>query len=333
MVLLRRRNESVRKSDESFPRTLILEEGFFANPLFYFREVTFMGIGAVICTDKFNDTAMLPVGKLSAVQRMVAAFQKIGVDMIAVLTGAEDKEMEKHLSQYGVLLFKAEEAESSDESIKRCLAYINDKCERVFVAEADRPLVSPCTLSRMLSHQAGLIIPIYADKKGSPVLLTAEAAKKLIEQPDIQPDTVYVPVDDDGILLSAADCQEMTERIEAHDASVTRLVLDMSIYRGKQIADKKLVSLLHYVDETQSVRDACARIQVSYSTAWNMLNRAEKELGYALIHRNKGGASGSGTFLTEKGSEFIRTYAEFETLLCEKVESLYTEYFTKIIGE
>ena len=286
-----------------------------------------MGIGAVICTVKFNDAAMLPVGKLSAVGRMVATFQKIGADMITVLGSGEDRELEKHLNQYGVIYMKAEAAESSDAALGRCLAYLRDKYERVFVMDADRPLVSPATLDRMLSHQAELVVPVCNDKKGFPVLLSAESAAKLIEQPEAQLNEVYVPVEDEGILLSAEQCQNMAERIKAHDALITRLVLDMSIYRGKQIADKKLVSLLNFVDETQSVREACNRMQVSYSTAWNMLNRAENELGYALIHRNKGGASGSGTVLTEKGRGLIRTYAEFEAVLREKVESLYTQYF------
>ncbi len=286
-----------------------------------------MSIGAVICTAGFNDIAMLPAGKISAVQRMVAVFQKIGADMIAVLAGAEDKLLEKHLSQFGVVFLRGAERENSDAAMKRGLEYLSGKCERIFLLDADRPLVSPNTLRRMLSHQAELVVPVYDDKKGMPVLLSAQSAKKLLEQPGAQLDAVHVPVEDEGILLGLAESQGMQERFEQHDEMITRLVLDMSIYRGKQIVDKKLVSLLHFVDETQSVREACARMQISYSSAWNMLNRAEEELGHALVNRNKGGASGTGTVLTEKGKGLIRAYAEFEALLRENAERLYAQYF------
>ena len=286
-----------------------------------------MSIGALICTANFNDIAMLPAGKISAVQRMVAVFQKIGADMIAVLAGAEDKLLEKHLSQFGVIFLRGAEGEKPDTATKRGLEYLSGKCERIFLLDADRPLVSPNTLSRMLSQQAELVVPVHDDKKGKPVLLSACSAKKLLEQPGAQLDAVHVPVEDDGILLGLAESQQMQERFEQHDEMITRLVLDMSIYRGKQIVDKKLVSLLHFVNETQSVREACTRMQISYSSAWNVLNRAEEELGYALVNRNKGGASGMGTVLTEKGMGLIRAYAEFESLLRENAERLYAQYF------
>ena len=119
--------------------------------------------------------------------------------------------------------------------------------------------------------------------------------------------------------------------IAQHDRKLTRPVMDFAIARGKPVLDGKLVTLLHLIRETQSVRDACSRMQISYSTAWNLLNRAEDSLGYPLILRNKGGPSGSGSILTEKGSALLTASEGFEIAARENLEKLYNEYFQDII--
>jgi len=72
-------------------------------------------------------------------------------------------------------------------------------------------------------------------------------------------------------------------------------------------------------------------MQVSYSTAWNMLNTAENALGYPLLLRNKGGPSGTGSLLTEKGQELLSAYAQFESAAKENMEKLYDSYLRDIL--
>lgn len=289
-----------------------------------------MNVGALVITAGRNGAAMIPVGKLSAGQRMAALFQKIGADIVAVVTGADDKPLEKQLSQSGVLLFPFEETGDREDCARAGLNYLCGKCERVFLLDEDRPLVLPDTLRKMLCCRGEMIVPTYEGKPGKPVLLSAGAVRKTLNQARPKLNTVYVPVEDEAVLLPAGDCARLTERIEAHDLMITRATLDMSICRGKQIIDKKLVSLLYFVRETQSVRDACGRMQVSYSTAWNMLNHAEAELGYALVSRNKGGASGSGTVLTEKGEKLLDAYIEFEARLSSNAQQLFERLFQNL---
>ena len=72
-------------------------------------------------------------------------------------------------------------------------------------------------------------------------------------------------------------------------------------------------------------------MQVSYSTAWNLLNSAEDSLGYPLILRNKGGPSGSGSLLTEKGSALLAGSEQFESSARENLEKLYYTYFENLL--
>ena len=111
----------------------------------------------------------------------------------------------------------------------------------------------------------------------------------------------------------------------------TYLEVEFSINRGDAHISSRLLSLLLLIRETQSVRSACNRMQVSYSTAWNMLNAAENELGYPLLLRNKGGPSGTGSLLTGKGQELLIAYERFESAAKENMEKLYDTYLRDVL--
>lgn len=293
--------------------------------------MTSINIGAVIIAAGFEDKAILPAGKISVVQRIVAVFRKIGINMIVVVTGNEDKLLEKQLSQSGVLFLRNKNRISRELSAKAGLEFLHNKCERIFLVDADRPLVSPKTLKCMLSSNGELTVPMFREKAGQPLLLSGEGVIRAVEQIKPKLDTVYLSVEDDGVLLTGAEAGQMEERLTAHDAIITGVSMDLSIHCGRQLVDRKLVGLLYLIDETQSVREACGRIHISYSTAWNILNHAEAELGYALVQRNKGGASGSGSVLTDKGSKLLSAYLELEAKIRSNAEAFYEQIFDGII--
>ena len=111
----------------------------------------------------------------------------------------------------------------------------------------------------------------------------------------------------------------------------TCLEAEFSISKGEAHISSKLIALLLQIRQTQSVRDASSRMQISYSTAWNLLNTAENELGYPLILRNKGGPSGTGSLLTEKGRELLHAYEQFENAARKSMETLYDAYLRDIL--
>jgi len=111
----------------------------------------------------------------------------------------------------------------------------------------------------------------------------------------------------------------------------TCLEVEFSIRKGDAHISSKLIALLLQIRQTQSVRNACSRVQISYSTAWNLLNTAENELGYPLILRNKGGPSGTGSLLTEKGQDLLHAYEQFENAAKESMEKLHDAYLRDIL--
>jgi len=312
------------------------------NPSFLFKEVnTMMYIGAVIIAADSGSAPMLPAGGICVAQRMVATFQKAGVDIIALITGPEDKRLEKQLAQPGLVFLHNETPEDRFASRRLGLGYLHSKCERIFLISADRPLVAPETVSKMLTAAGDVVIPTCEGEPGQPLLLSGPGIDWFEVQSE---DRLSVPVlhrnglqvfnvsvNDAGILLSAAEGSSKADALSEHDRKLTRPVLEFAVTRGKNLLDRKLMVLLYLIRDTQSVRDACSRMQISYSTAWNMLNVAENELGYPLLLRNKGGPSGTGSLLTQKGQELLSAYERFESAAKENVEKLYDTYLRDIL--
>ena len=288
-----------------------------------------MEVGAVLITADLGHSPALPSGSVTVAQRMIASLKKAGATMIAVVTGPEDKKFEKQLAQSGVFFLHNPSPHDEQASLRLGLAYLQKKCREIFCLRANRPLLDPETLNRMRSTSGNSVVPVCSGEQSQILLirtpfpeihsLAYTAVEKLLH------------VEDPGILLTAEEAECLTHAIAEHDRKLTRPVLDFSIARGKPLVDGKLVTLLHLIRETQSVRNACGQMQISYSAAWNLLNTTEDALGYPLVRRNKGGPSGAGSLLTEKGHRFLLAYEQFESEARKQIQQLYDEYMRNIL--
>ena len=84
--------------------------------------------------------------------------------------------------------------------------------------------------------------------------------------------------------------------------------------------------LLEKIRETGSIQAAAARMELSYTKAWKILNRAEQELGKNLITRISGGRNGGSSTLTEAGEEAVRSFREMETKLTAYADELLLKH-------
>lgn len=76
--------------------------------------------------------------------------------------------------------------------------------------------------------------------------------------------------------------------------------LKIKIYQEDLVFGPGLVILMEHILVTESMKDACGEMGMSYSKGWKIINRAEKELGYELLERRHGGKSGGKCTVTEK---------------------------------
>lgn len=85
--------------------------------------------------------------------------------------------------------------------------------------------------------------------------------------------------------------------------------------------------LLWLVNETGSLQTASVQINMSYSKAWKIIKRAERDLGFKLMERHVGGSGGGFSKLTAKGLEFVNQYTSFRQELCVCADQLFEKYF------
>lgn len=88
--------------------------------------------------------------------------------------------------------------------------------------------------------------------------------------------------------------------------------------------------LLEKIKEKNSIRKAAFDIGMSYSKAWTIIRRAEKNLGIELLVSKTGGADGGGATLTEDGERMLKAFRECEKELFEFADSKFDEYFSWI---
>ena len=303
-----------------------------------------MRIGALIITTGLPKVsgvaALMPkVGAITAGQRMIFAFQRAGVALTGLVVGPEDKKAERQLAQNGVVFLRCtKENASFFQGIREGLSFFCDKFDRVFLVPGDMPLFLPRTLEALLKSEGNLAVPedkctcgypVLLDRKAMSVTLAAadfQEAQKAVQSSDLRISRVCV--DDVGILLRSRDMSRRQKLIQQHNAQLTRSIVEVSLHSGGALYDPRLAMLLHLVEDTKSVRDACSMMQISYSAAWNMLNHVEDELGFPLVSRNRGGCAGSGSVLTEKGRELMAAYDGY----CEQLKQAATELYGAFLG-
>ena len=84
-------------------------------------------------------------------------------------------------------------------------------------------------------------------------------------------------------------------------------------------------TLLQLIDETRSVRTACQRMQMSYSSGWNVIRTLESQIGRTLIRRSQGGAGGGKSSLTEDGRLLLERYGLYSEALRKTADGLFEE--------
>ena len=285
--------------------------------------------------------ALMPeVGAITAGQRMISAFQCAGVSLVGLVVGPEDKKAERQFVQNGVVFLRCKDGTGFFQGMQEGLSFLRGKFDRIFVVPGDTPLFLPSTLKAMLSSRASLVVPENKHVNGYPLLLDGRAVDFLLSQPDYAAAEAAVRkggipmesviVEDSGILLRGSDMTHKKLLIQNHNSQLSRPVTEVTLCTGSPLYDPRLSMLLHLVEDTRSVRDACSLMQISYSAAWNMLNRVEDELGFPLVTRIRGGSTGSGSVLTEKGRALMRAYDQFSEHLNLAAKELYDQFFAPL---
>lgn len=282
---------------------------------------------------------MLSIGSISIAQRVVATLKQAGAARVVVVTGYNAEELERHLASSGVVFLRNENYRTTHmfDSALIGLRYLRDKCRQVLFTPVDIPLFTAATVDALLTSGAELACPVCGGTRGHPILMSANVIDRVLEDSGESgldgalsrcgvPMTL-VEVDDPGILHDADTPEDYRELLRMHNSQLTRPVVQVSICREKRFLDPRVAMLLTLTDETQSVRAACQRMQLSYSSGWNAINLLEAELGYPVVARTQGGQRGGRSSLTARGRALLRAYEAYTLRLRAMADELFVQYF------
>ena len=282
---------------------------------------------------------MLNIGSISIAQRIVASFRQAGVDKIVMVTGFNAVALERHLSGNGIIFLHNEEYESTHmfDSVKIGLDYLKDKVDVIMFSPVDVPLFTAGTVERLLAAEADIVLPEYDGETGHPVRIASSAVEAIlsydgneglkgaIESCGAKTETIHV--NDPGILHDADTPEDYKALLEYHNGQLARPEISVSLAREVPFFDEKMAMLLMLVDETSSVRTACERMQISYSTGWNIIRTLESQLRETLIIRTQGGAKSGRSRLTEYGKNFLERYSAYSKAVKKTAGEMFDQYF------
>ena len=285
---------------------------------------------------------MLNIGSISIAQRVVATFQQAGVEKIVMITGYNAIQLEKHLSGLGIVFLRNENYSTTQmfDSVCIGLRYLRDKCDRVLFTPVDIPLFTAATVKALLDSDAELACPAVGEETGHPTLIAESLFGQILSDPGDQglrgalnrcgAEFRRIQVEDRGILHDADTPEDFQALLKYHNRQLIRPVLQVSLSKEKVFFDSRTAMLLRLIEETNSVRLACQRMQMSYSSGWNVIRTLEDQLGRTLVQRSQGGAGGGKSSLTEDGKGLLAQYEAYSAALHEDAQNRFEDFFGEL---
>jgi molybdate transport system regulatory protein len=85
--------------------------------------------------------------------------------------------------------------------------------------------------------------------------------------------------------------------------------------------------LMLRIEATGSLHQAAKELKMSYRKAWLILHRCEEKLGFHLLKRTIGGASGGGSRVTPRARKMMASYRKFRREVDQSLERIYRKHF------
>jgi molybdate transport repressor ModE-like protein len=295
--------------------------------------------GIIAAANRFVAYPMKKVGTISLIQRIVLTYKKAGIWPIVVITGFEDPEIKSALAREDAIFIINKDYENPPliDSYKIGLKYLQGKCDRVILTPVNVPMINYKTVLKMIEIKDEIIIPSYNMHGGHPVLIDSVYIPDILNYTgekglrgaidSLDASITWLNVDDRGVTCSIKDEDGIEALLPAHNDSLFQPSLTINIRKEKIFLDSRLRLLLELIDDNNSVNGACKRMSLSLSKAWDMINELEKNLGYEIVLRRRGGAREGRTQLSNEGREFMENYDQFYSAVTKYTWEQFKKYF------
>ena len=279
------------------------------------------------------------IGEVSSIKRVITVFRKAGVKKIVVVTGFSADSLEKHCSRLGVIFLRNNDYETGDmlSSVKVGLTYLKDKCEKVFISPADIPFFSADTVKSMEGMTESVVIPVYSNKTGHPLLLSHDIFNRVLEYSGSggleaalsggEVERKFFDVQDKGILADTKKSAVTNGADDSHNARKIWPDIKLMLSGDKGFFGPGALQLLSLTGETGSLRQASQQMGISYSKAWKMITEIETQLGFPILRSQVGGRTGGGSELTGECLDFMKRYNAFMSECEEFIKTAFEKHF------
>jgi molybdate transport system regulatory protein len=88
--------------------------------------------------------------------------------------------------------------------------------------------------------------------------------------------------------------------------------------------------LLKNIQLTSSLSRAALELRMSYRQAWGLIKECEKRLGFDLIERQAGGASGGYSLLTAEGEKLLFWFEGLHDEIAKSVDKIFEKRLEKL---
>ncbi|MEG1433426.1 NTP transferase domain-containing protein [Eubacterium sp.] len=300
-----------------------------------------MGFGAVIVAGKQPPPSgsfapLVQAGSISVIKRIIYTLQQAKVSPIVVMTGYESDRLERHVERTGVICMRDVDYESTSEleTLKQGIAQIKNQCQGIVVPSVQTPFFKGETIEQLVAaarpfawadtQEGSCPYPLCMDEAGMMAVEAAEDPESLIALAK-RCGVKGVKIMDDGIGKPLGT--ETEALIASYNQVFLRPLIKVSLAREEVFFGPGTAQLLHLIQRTGSVRTACEQMHLSYSKAWKMIGKMEKEMGEPVVKRFQGGQSGGRAELTPRGEDLLLRFTRFERECKDRVEEIYKDYF------
>jgi len=90
--------------------------------------------------------------------------------------------------------------------------------------------------------------------------------------------------------------------------------------------------LLTAIDETGCLNSAMKKLGLSYRKTWDNLVKIEETLGFKIVEKQRGGASGGNTVLTKEGKTIVDAFDKFHAKYDKIITNGLLEMKSEIIN-
>jgi len=99
----------------------------------------------------------------------------------------------------------------------------------------------------------------------------------------------------------------------------------LSTEDGKGIMGDGKWQILTAIEKHGSLKAATQALGLTYRRTWGDLKQIEKDLGYPLLEKKRGGKYGGETTLTEQGNNLVKSFDQFHKKTDRLIEKAFVE--------